>query len=167
MSALVRAAHGVVLGADGSPQPPTEIVRRLRQIDDRFRLHPAPDGRAVWWVVRVWGEDDPRRAMIRRQEVSADDAYDLFCEIPRDCPVWEVPNFLMRRLERTTKPELRRMVDDLARYNADVKTATLDRAMEEPRNRLELGKQRLFNLGRVASAGIPGAPNGPAVKRKG
>lgn len=145
-------------GADGTVQPPSEIVRRLRAVDPHLALRLNPSGRG-WWLVREWGEREPRRAMIQRGEMPADGAWDLLCEIPLDCDVWQVPGYLQTLRRVNGKEDVQRMLDEMDRYNDALREDAIEAAIADTMERAEHRAERGFGaLPRVFNAGIPETP---------
>ena len=146
----------VLYNAAGQTEPSPEIQRRLRAVDPHLSLRRNPSG--GWWVTTDWHERDPRRAMIQRGEVSAEDAWDLLCEIPLDCGAEEVPGYIARLQRVNGSAEVRRLIDGLERYNKSVAENAMNEALAETMNRGELAAERGFGaLPRVYNAGIPNA----------
>lgn len=76
--------------------PPADVVRRLKQVDDRLDLkfvnYPTIDYGNVnatqyWAIIYRWQENDPRRVMIQRGDMPAHADYDVVTFLPLDCPV--------------------------------------------------------------------------------
>lgn len=60
-----------------APEPNREIVRRLKQVDERLDLRYLPIAGGCWAITEKWGENDPRRSRIRSGEMPANADFDV------------------------------------------------------------------------------------------
>lgn len=101
----------ILLGADGTPQPPQDILRRLRAVDARlgikFLAH-VPE--TPWCVTLAWHENDPRREMIRTGDLAPENGVDVICRLPHDCPVSEAAAYISRRMAMHPREDINALV---------------------------------------------------------
>lgn len=78
------------------PVAPPEIVKRLKQIDDRLDLlyfnFPSRDGPNVnhnqnWAIIQRWRQDDKRRIMIQLGQMAEASDFDILAWLPIDCTI--------------------------------------------------------------------------------
>ena len=105
----------ILYGADGTPQPPTDIVARLEERG--LKLYKFPDENPRWGILSRWREDDPRREMIRKGEMSPGDDFDIIGYLPMDCPLEEVPTYLERQLRQHPREDIARLADRMRDWN--------------------------------------------------
>lgn len=113
----------LILSERGTPEPPTEVQRRLAQIDDRLFLawYPfGPHGQGVWAIRERWAETDPRRQFIQRGEMRADADFDQLGTAPVGCSADDAFAFVVQALRQraATKGEADRMLSRVDQYNA-------------------------------------------------
>lgn len=60
-----------------APEPNRDIVRRLKQVDERLDLRYLPIAGGCWAITEKWGENDPRRGRIRSGELSPGADFDV------------------------------------------------------------------------------------------
>jgi len=88
-----------VLGHDGLPTPPSDVVRRLAQIHPRLgcKLLRAPGEEGHWWgFTLTWAPEDERWGMIQRGVLSPSDAFDIIGQLPRDAGVDEAYGYFVQ-----------------------------------------------------------------------
>lgn len=80
----------------GQPIPPSDVVRRLKQVDEnldlKFVAYNTTDYGNVnsvqyWAIIYRWRAEDPRNVMIQRGDMPRDAAYDVVTMLPLDCEV--------------------------------------------------------------------------------
>lgn len=107
----------ILFGASGNPEPSTDIVRRLRELDPRLDLTWL-SGAGKWAVRMHWLPDDRRRERIKRGEMPSDVAFDIIGYLPVDCSVDEAPPLLARMLRYWPNEDISKMVEGLTRWNS-------------------------------------------------
>lgn len=112
------AAPVILFGADGTPQPPQDILRRLRAVDARlglrFTAH-VPD--CPWSVTLEWHHDDPRRQHVRDGTMPPDDAFDCVARLPMDCSVDEAAAYITRRMAMSPREDINALVQRMNVFN--------------------------------------------------
>lgn len=87
------------------PAPDPEIVKRLKQIDERldlrFMSYPSRDGANMnvsqnWTIVQRWRQDDARRKMIMLGQMAEGDDFDILAWLPVDCNVEQAHDYFLR-----------------------------------------------------------------------
>lgn len=105
---------GFIRGADGTPQPPTEIVTRLR------RIHPSLSLRyhaMTWQLTWEWPESDYRWEWVQTQNYPRESAFDVIGRLPMGCSVDEAASYVERELRTIDRPEIRKLHDSIHKYN--------------------------------------------------
>src|SRR5215204_1676458 len=115
----------------GASHVPQEIQDRLKEIDPRLYIVPkqrstldcgAEGDRTglqwVWYVALKWPEQDPRRRMIQVGQIDPESAFDMLGEIPTDCPLEQVPGYLVRQL-KVANDVPRHICNEIALWNKD------------------------------------------------
>lgn len=108
----------VLLNAAGRPQPPSDVVARLQQIDPSLELHfvglPVAGELRQWWTVRgKWRAGDPRWQSVYEGTMTPADAYDLVCQLPLDCSADQAVSYL--------EAQVAQRPDDVKRYVQDIR----------------------------------------------
>lgn len=157
----------------GVPIPSPVVMERVRAIDPLLDLKPFRfgDNGIEWAATFKWPADDPRRARIQAGELAPDQDSDIIAFIPLRVGVDEIPAYLEKGLTAMHAGNQRGHVDRmLSRIRAENQKSpdqrwakVIDTAMETFET---LASKASPDVIRHVSAGIPGAPNGPAVKKK-
>lgn len=122
----------IILNHVGHPEPPSDVRRRLRAVHPGLDIKYIPGSIEGYWIVSYdWDRDDPRREMIRRGEVSAQDAWDIMCYLPMDMSVAEAPAFIERTMRRHSREEVRNMGAALLKANDQALDGHVNEAIEE------------------------------------
>lgn len=113
----------------GEAIPPTEIIARLKQVDERLDLKlfrvPMLDGPNVnaieqWAIVVNWLGDDPRHAMVERGDLG-NNRWDILGMIPLDCSVQDAFSYFEKKaIQHRDKRDIAKMAERAAYYNLDV-----------------------------------------------
>ena len=155
----------LVLNQLGLPEPPTEIVRRLKQIHPAFGLkfyRPAAAS-SLWALTWQWADNDPRRSYIRRGEIAPDADYDILAWLPLDCSVEQAAAYVERAVRGHPREDIKRLTERLQHYNqttavdenwTDVEAAVMTKA--EDLGKKATPRSRGVDLAAAAAA----APNG-------
>lgn len=135
-----------------TPEPPEEVVARLKQIDPHLNLKfvelPATedyhDGVRWWGLVLEWEENDPRHAMVARG-LLAPMAFDILGYLPLDCSVHEAFNYVQNfMLQRKTEPRIDKLVNRLGEYNKTQTNKNTEPTQELASELIETNAKTLF-----------------------
>jgi hypothetical protein len=85
----------LVRDLEGRPQPPDELVRRLKRYDDRIGLFYT---NVSWAITERWRENDPRWERVREGELQPEFAFDICGYLPITCSVDEALPYIEREL---------------------------------------------------------------------
>ena len=118
----------VLLNSAGQPEPPTDVVKRLRALHAGLHLRFMEYTAQHWAVCMTWDSGDRRWERVQTGKTDPASTYDIIGYLPIDCPVGEAPAYLERMLRQYPKDEVRNMADHVQQYNA---TAPVDAAIEE------------------------------------
>ena len=109
----------VLLGADGRPQPPQDIAKRLRGIEPRLGLRFVPGAYEVWAITLEWPEHDPRRQGVKENRVDPDSTYDIVGWLPAGCALDEAPAFVSNSLRTFPRADVQSLVSRMERWNEE------------------------------------------------
>lgn len=117
----------VVLNHRGTPEPSSEIQRRLAAIHPRLFLK-FIDGITEHWAVCLrWAENDPRWQNVQSEIVNPDRSLDIIGYLPMGCPADEAPSYLEKAFREFPRTDVAKLVDSLGAFNA---TAPLAAAVQ-------------------------------------
>lgn len=145
----------LIVNAAGQPAPPTEIVRRLQQIDDRLslRFYPLGANGGQWALIERWVADDRRRQMIQRGEMAEDADFDLVGLIPLDITADDALGYIERSLVQRpqTKDDYQAMLSRVRHYNDGLTQSRMDEVKAFGREMVDANKHTI--LGNAKSYG--------------
>lgn len=118
----------VVLSHRGTPEPSSEIQRRLRAVHPRLFLRFVDVFDSHWAICMRWEENDRRYVELQQQTLDPDRAFDIVGYLPMDCSVDTAPAYVERALRQYPVEEVRRVADSVERFNA---TAPVQAAVEQ------------------------------------
>lgn len=107
----------MVLSHRGTPEPSSEIQRRLRQVHPRLELRYVDSVDAHWAICFRWAENDRRWAMIQSNEVDPLRSMDIIGYLPMDCPTEQAPAYLEKSLREYPIDEVKQLVQQVTHYN--------------------------------------------------
>jgi hypothetical protein len=110
-------AMPMVLSHRGTPEPSSEIQRRLRQVHPRLELRYVDSVEAHWAICMRWAENDRRWAMIQSNEVDPLRSMDIIGYLPMDCDTEQAPAYLAKSLREYPADEVKQLVQQVAHYN--------------------------------------------------
>jgi hypothetical protein len=127
----------VLLNSAGQPEPPTDVVKRLRALHAGLHLKFLEYTAQHWAVCMSWNAEDRRWERVQQGEIGPASAYDIIGYLPLDCGVDEAPAYLERMFRQYPKDEVRNMADHVAAYNetapvAEAIEAALTEALDVP-----------------------------------
>lgn len=99
------APRNALVNARGEPTAPDDIVRRLRQIDERLGIRWVSASVILgipghWAITLRWREGDPRYAMIQRGDMRPGSDHDMIGDLAPDCSVEEIPGWFVANVKR-------------------------------------------------------------------
>lgn len=108
----------ILVNPRGLPEPPSDIQRRLRQIHEGLSLvySPASTGHC-WLITLAWASDDPRHAMVQRQEISGEALWDNIGNVPLTVRLDDMPGYLERIFRDYPVDRVRQLLPRLTHYN--------------------------------------------------
>lgn len=122
----------VVLSHRGTPEPSSEIQRRLRAVHPRLFLRFVDVFDAHWALCMRWDEHDRRFVDMQQQTLDPDRAFDIIGYLPIRCSPDEAPSYIERSLRQYPVDEVRRIADFVQQYNASAPVAAaVDEALAE------------------------------------
>jgi hypothetical protein len=138
-----------------TPEPPADIVRRLRQVDERLDLrwvsyrntdYANVNENAYWAIVLNWAENDKRWMYVQRGEMSPESTFDIIAMLPPDCDVEQAFGFFQRGLRGRvqTKNDVDLIVSRVHKWNEDVRAEAMKGTMELAEELIETNAGTLF-----------------------
>lgn len=120
----------VIVNDRGTPEPPTDVVRRLRAVDPKLTLRWGPWG--AWQLVREWRSGDRRWERVQTERYDPAMAFDVIGHIPNACSVDEVPAYVERLLrEWSNADEATQMLKAMDHYHTGTATSAVAEAVQE------------------------------------
>lgn len=140
----------------GRPVPPSEVVAGLQRIDPALGLRFMPGGinqSGTWAFTLRWRQDDPRREMIRRQEMAPEDDFDALGYLPLDCPPEQAVGHFVASVKRWHgKEDVTRLLSRVDQWNTAQEARNLAPALEHAQELLEANAGTLFrDLGKTTA----------------
>lgn len=137
------------------PAPPPEIVKRLKQIDERLDLMyvawPHQDGANVnvaqnWAIIQRWRQNDKRRVMIQLQQMAETSDFDVMVYLPIDCPVEEAFGLFERSLKGKFggNEDVQYFLNNLHKWNKEQAKENLKIVTEHAEELIEANVGTLF-----------------------
>lgn len=137
------------------PIPPTEIVRRLKQVDDRLDLMyvafvsrdgPNTNMDERWAIIQRWLDTDKRRRLIQLGQMSPESDYDVLVYLPLDCPVDDAFSYFERAVKGQVRDnrDVERIVSRLHLWNESAKEEALKETKELAEELIEANAPTLF-----------------------
>lgn len=129
----------------GEPVPPQDVLKRLKQVDDRLGLKFIGEPINYWTVTLRWPEMDPRRAMIQRGEMAPGTDYDVIANFPRDCPVDEAVGMIQNNFKKhPTNNEIQHFLYKLDKLNRQAQADAMKSTNDLAEELLETNAKTLF-----------------------
>ena len=110
-----------IVNERGTPEPPTDVVARLRRVDPHLSLRyfGGFNGAGHWGLVWSWPQSDPRWAEVQGQRVDPEKAFDIIGWVPMDCPVEQVPAYVERALRTFPREDVQRVASQMVQWNTE------------------------------------------------
>lgn len=122
----------VVLSHRGTPEPSSEIQRRLRAVHPRLFLRYVEVFDAHWALCMRWDDNDRRFSDVQDQIIDPDRAFDIIGYLPMACSADQAPAYIERSLRQYPMDEVRRIADFVENYNASAPVmAAMDEAIAD------------------------------------
>lgn len=148
----------LVLSDGVTPAPPSDIVRRLRQVDPDLGMKWFPSSHC-WAITAMWRENDPRRARVVAGEVAPDEAFDAVCFVRESVSAEDAYHYFLRGIRSSSREDIAKLVDEIDKWNEAQPDRNAAPVVEEMLNEIE-----------VMGHGITGTAkqyqNAPAGERK-
>lgn len=119
----------VLLNAAGTPEPPSDTVRRLAAIHPDLGVQFNPQTPQHWMITMQWPRQDRRWEMVQRQEISGEKTFSILGFLPMDCPVDQAPAYLERFLRTSTEESARNLVQYVNQWNASAPQTAVEEAL--------------------------------------
>lgn len=107
----------IVLNAQGTPEPPTDIVGRLHRVHPSLGLKFCGMPERPWQITWTWPESDRRWDRVRQGEIGPDSAYDILGNLPVGCTVDEAASYVENTLRQYPVEDVRKVMDRMRYYN--------------------------------------------------
>lgn len=127
------------------PKPPQDIVARLRQVNPLLGVRFVHSIDIHYWALTWdWPENDPRRRDILLGTTDPDNAWDMLCMLPLDCTVEMAYSYFVNHCRRSSKAEIKQMLDRIHTYNSDTQAAIWEPTMQQAQLEIERSASALF-----------------------
>lgn len=113
----------LVRDANGRPQPPAELVAKLKQFDPRIGLFYT---NVAWAITEAWREDDPRRERIQQGDIQPEMCFDICGYLPVTCALDEALPYIERELRTHTTESFAALRYAAAHWNDEVQPAAVE-----------------------------------------
>lgn len=113
----------VVLNHRGTPEPSSEIQRRLMAVHPRLSLKYINGVDHHWAICMRWDEGDERWQHVQSQEIDPNRSIDIIGYLPLACPPDEAPAYLTKALRQYPKADVQALTDRVVAYNDTVPLA--------------------------------------------
>lgn len=119
----------VLYNAQGRPEPPSDVVARLKQISPLLDLQYVGwpvEGELRWWwaVTGQWRPDDPRWQSVREGVLTPAEARDLVCQLPPDCSADEAVGYMQQQVA-SRGDDTRKFLRDIDAWNTRQQNAVI------------------------------------------
>lgn len=104
----------LVRDMQGRPQPPGELLAKLKQYDSRIGLFYTS---ASWAITEMWRDDDPRRLRIQAGELQPEYAFDIAGYLPITCSVDEALPYIERELQSVSAEQFQALRHTVNHWN--------------------------------------------------
>jgi hypothetical protein len=118
----------VVLNHRGTPEPSSEIQRRLTAVHPRLSLLYVDGLDEHWAICLRWDENDARWGKVQSQVIDPTRSIDIIGYLPMACSVDEAPAYLERAFRFFPREDVNGLVDRIMHFNS---TAPAQAAMEQ------------------------------------
>jgi hypothetical protein len=127
----------VVLNHRGTPEPSSDIQRRLAAVHPRLSLKYIDGADQHWAITMRWDDHDPRWGMVQSQELDPNRSMDIIGYLPMDCGAEEAPSYLGRALRQYPKDDVQQLADRVLTFNetvpmADAVNAAIAEVLDNP-----------------------------------
>lgn len=113
----------VVLNHRGTPEPSSEIQRRLAVVHPRLSLKHIDGVDQHWAICMRWDEQDERWQHVQSQEIDPNRSIDIVGYLPLDCSPEEAPAYLAKALRQYPKADVQALTDRVVTFNETVPLA--------------------------------------------
>lgn len=118
----------MVLSHRGTPEPSSEIQRRLLAVHPRLSLRFVDGVDHHWAICMGWGENDPRWGRVRSSVIDPMRSIDIIGYLPMSCSLDEAPAYLEKALRQFPRADVQAVADHIVSFNA---TAPVQAAVEQ------------------------------------
>lgn len=155
----------------GQPVPPSEVVDRLRRIDEGLSIEWVESAwdMSYFGLFQRWRQGDPRWERVQNGEIPESKARDLLTMFPRSCPAYEMAAWVEQRwgaraMPKDPRKEADRLMEEAKRLYAQVQDDNIQKVVDESFERL--GEESSHSLGLKAGVGtahpmVAGIGDGP------
>jgi len=115
---------GLVLNQHGTPEPPSDLLARLRRVHPALSLRWSQMPGRPWALTWEWPDTDARWERVRQSEIPPASAFDIIGYLPADCPLDQAGGYVEASLRSYPREEIQRAYQRMQRWNeVDVPTA--------------------------------------------
>ncbi len=107
----------VVLNHRGTPEPSSEIQRRLTAVHPRLALKYIDGADQHWAITMRWDDNDERWQHVQSQEIDPNRSMDIIGYLPMDCTLDEAPAYLTKAIRQYPKAEIQALTERVIAFN--------------------------------------------------
>lgn len=140
----VFGAGPALVNNRGEPLPPTDVIERLRRIDERLSIEWVEGawGVSYFGLFERWRQGDPRWSRVQNGEIGEASARDLVQMFPRTCPAPEMAAFVEHRWGSRAQPndpkaEADRLVAEANRLYEQAREQSVQKAVDVSMDRFD------------------------------
>lgn len=113
----------VVLNHRGTPEPSSEVQRRLAAVHPRLSLKFVDGVDHHWAICMGWDETDPRWGAVQSQTIDPMRSLDIIGYLPMLCGPDEAPAYLTKALKQYPKADVQALTERVIAFNDTVPLA--------------------------------------------
>lgn len=116
----------LVRDLEGRPQPPSDLLAKLKQYDDRIGLLYT---NCSWAITERWRDTDPRWERVQQGEMQAEFAFDICGSLPITCSLDEALPYIERELRTYSAEQFAALRHTVLHWNDAVQDAVMENAI--------------------------------------
>lgn len=129
----------------GAPYPPSDVLARLKEIDENLGLKFSNFPEPHWCVTWRWPQGDKRWERVQKGEITEKDAFDMFARLPYDCNADEAIGYVQRTFVRNSGNEtIQWLLNRIDKLNAENQKRILQSTTDLAEELVETNAKTLY-----------------------
>jgi hypothetical protein len=108
---------GIVLNQHGTPEPPSDLLARLRRVHPALSLRWSQMPGRPWAMTWEWQSEDARWERVRQSEIPPASAFDIIGYLPADCPIDQAGAYVEASLRSYPREEVQKARQRMTHWN--------------------------------------------------